>query len=166
MSVDDLGDTVTEDADAGTDEVQTTLDHTLGADVENLTLLDLDENVQTFDDMALGPIANGENGWNDFGPADDHEIDGIPGQPGRAESRRSGPPAIWRTILAVPQRNRRRAANHGRRRVPVRHLPHQAGERDAKNDSRLEVDIANANGTDRNTFMVIENRPATAFASP
>ena len=37
--VDDAGDTVTEAADQGTDEVRTSIDYTLGADVENLTLL-------------------------------------------------------------------------------------------------------------------------------
>jgi hypothetical protein len=57
------GDTVIEAPNQGTDEVRTTTSFTLPANVENLTLLAGDSNTQTFDDMSVGPITNGENGW-------------------------------------------------------------------------------------------------------
>src|SRR6185295_9514337 len=41
---------------------------------QNLTLLDGAANTQTFDDMALGPIADGENGWKFVGSGKDQEI--------------------------------------------------------------------------------------------
>ena len=46
----------------------------LGANVENLTLSMPASNTQTFDDMALGPIADGENGWKVLGPARDQAV--------------------------------------------------------------------------------------------
>jgi RTX calcium-binding nonapeptide repeat (4 copies) len=61
--VDNSGDVVTENANEGIDTVQSSVDYTLSANVENLTLTDAASNTQTFDDMALGPIANGQNGW-------------------------------------------------------------------------------------------------------
>src|SRR5262249_18546442 len=61
------GDTVIESPNQGTDEVRTTTSFVLPANVENLTLLG-GTNTQTFDDMALGPITNGENGWEVLNP--------------------------------------------------------------------------------------------------
>ena len=61
--VDNVGDVVTEALNNGTDLVQTSVSYTLGANVENLTLHRRGRNTQTFDDMALGPITDGENGW-------------------------------------------------------------------------------------------------------
>ena len=77
--VDNVGDVVTEALNAGTDTVQSSISYTLGANVENLTLTDAASNTQTFDDMALGPIADGENGWKVAGPARDQAVVNVAG---------------------------------------------------------------------------------------
>ena len=75
-NVDKVGDVVTEALNNGIDTVQTTDSYTLGANVENLTLRTrpAQSNTQTFDDMALGPITNGANGWQVAGPARDQAV--------------------------------------------------------------------------------------------
>ena len=72
--VDNVGDVVTEALNNGIDTVQSSASFTLGANVENLTLTDAAGNTQTFDDMATGPIADGENGWQVLGPARDQAV--------------------------------------------------------------------------------------------
>src|SRR5262245_41979234 len=66
--VDSIDDVVTEALNSGADTVQSGVSYTLGANVENLTLTDAASNTQTFDDMALGAIADGENDWKFVGP--------------------------------------------------------------------------------------------------
>jgi hypothetical protein len=63
-------DTVIEQPNQGTDEVRTTDSFTLPANVDNLTLLDGATDTQTFDNMPVGPITNGENGWEVLTPGD------------------------------------------------------------------------------------------------
>jgi Ca2+-binding RTX toxin-like protein len=60
--VDDAGDTVTEDAGAGTDTVQTNLTYTLGANVENLTLTG--SNNRNGTGNALNNVLTGNSGAN------------------------------------------------------------------------------------------------------
>src|SRR5262249_38511167 len=62
-------DTIVELPNQGVDQVLSTDSITLSDNVENLTLLDAATNTQTFDNMATGPIANGENGWKFVGPS-------------------------------------------------------------------------------------------------
>ena len=101
--VDNVGDVVTEALNPGTDTVQSSISYTLGANVENLTLTDAASNTQTFDDMALGPIADGENGW---------KVRGTGSRPGRgqrslAATMSSISPAISSAAISADPTRRR-----------------------------------------------------------
>ena len=151
------GDTLTDSG--GTDEVRTDGSFTLPANIENLTLLDGDSSTQTFDNMPLGAIANGENGWEVLTPGEDEGI--VAGPDGSDEFKMSSDPG--NTAFGGPY-------SPG--------LSVAAGEPDAgalfsgetisynfqaidstPDGSRLEVDFGNAAGTDRNNFLVIESAP-------
>ena len=154
--VDNVGDVVTEALNAGTDTVQSSISYTLGANVENLTLTDAASNTQTFDDMALGPIADGENGWKVAGPARDQAVVNVAGSNNAFHissdivSGDFGGP--YSPALSAAAGESTVSAYQG-----------QSIGFDLKavsptvDGSRLEVDFANAAGTDRNNFLVIES---------
>ena len=159
------GDTVIEAPNQGTDEVRTTTSFTLPANVENLTLLAGDSNTQTFDDMPLGPITDGENGWL---------LNSTPSS--RDDSIVVGPAAT----MCSGCRAIRARGDFGGPYSPA--LSAAAGEPDTgaafngqsikfdfqavnatPDGSRLEVDFGNAAGTDRNNFLVIESSATTGI---
>ena len=154
--VDNVGDVVTEALNAGTDTVQSSISYTLGANVENLTLTDAASNTQTFDDMALGAIADGENGWKVAGPARDQAVVNVAGSNNAFHissdivSGDFGGP--YSPALSAAAGESTVSAYQG-----------QSIGFDLKavsptvDGSRLEVDFANAAGTDRNNFLVIES---------
>ena len=154
--VDNVGDVVTEALNAGTDTVQSSISYTLGANVENLTLTDAASNTQTFDDMALGPIADGENGWKVAGPARDQAVVNVAGSNNAFHissdivSGDFGGP--YSPALSAAAGESAVSAYQG-----------QSIAFDLKavssivDGSRLEIDFANAAGTDRNNFLVIES---------
>src|SRR5262249_6642431 len=151
------GDTIVEAPNGGTDEVRTTTNYTLPANVENLTLLDGATDTQTFDSMALGPITNGENGWEVLTSGEDQEV--VEFGNGHHAFRMSSDPG--NTAFGGPYSPE---------------LPAKAGEPDTgasydsqsisftfqavhstPDGSRLEIDFGNAAGTDRNNFLVLES---------
>ena len=139
--------------------------------MEGLTLTDAASNTQTFDDMALGPIADGENGWKVAGPARDQAVVNVAGSNNAFHissdivSGDFGGP--YSPALSAAAGESTVSAYQG-----------QSIGFDLKavsptvDGSRLEVDFANAAGTDRNNFLVIEltgsglriavNEPTTA----
>ena len=155
--VDNVADVVTEAAGVGSgiDTVQSSVSHTLGANVENLTLVDAASNTQTFDDMATGPIADGENGWKVLGPNRDQAVVDVAGNKvfhissDPASGDFGGP---YSPALSVAAGEPGLSAYQG-----------QSIGFDLKavssivDGSRLEIDFANAAGTDRNNYLVIES---------
>ena len=130
--VDNVGDVVTEALNNGIDTVRSSVSFTLGANVENLTLVDAASNTQTFDDMALGPIADGENGWKVLGPES---------RPGRGQRRwrtmSSTSPAIPRAAISVVPTRRRSASRRANPNVfglsgPVDRLRPEGGQFDRR----------------------------------
>ena len=110
--VDNVADVVTEAAGVGSgiDTVQSSVSYTLGANVENLTLVDAASNTQTFDDMATGPIADGENGWKVLGPNRDQAVVDVGGgQQCLPHLERSRERRFRRSLLAGAQRRGGRA---------------------------------------------------------
>ncbi len=71
-------DTVVEELNGGTDTVIST-GSTRWRRMSRPTLVDLGTNTQTFDDMSLGAITNGENGWKDGGAPSDQEVVNLDG---------------------------------------------------------------------------------------
>ena len=154
--VDNVGDVVTEALNGGTDLVQSSISYTLGANVENLTLTDGASNTQTFDDMALGAIADGENGWKVLGPARDQAVVNVAGSNNAFHissdivSGDFGGP--YSPALSAAAGESTVSAYQGQsigfdlKAVSA-----------AVDGSRLEIDFANAAGTDRNNFLVIES---------
>ena len=136
--------------------MQSSASFTLGANVENLTLTDAAGNTQTFDDMATGPIADGENGWQVLGPARDQAVVDLGG--GNHAFHISSDPASgdfggpYSPALSVA------AGETG-----LSPYQNQSIKFDFKavsstvDGSRLEIDFANASGTDRNNFLLIES---------
>ncbi len=163
------GDTVTEGAgvNSGTDEVRAYESFTLPANVENLTLLESPTKSEDFSSFALGPIADGENGWKHAG-SHDQEVVNIPGVHGNVFRMSSDPSSgdFGGPYSAVITDSNGRPITAGE--------PGTSAEYDGQfirfafkpvndtpDDSRLEVDFGNANGTDRNNFMVIESFSGT-----
>jgi Ca2+-binding RTX toxin-like protein len=159
--VDNVGDVVTEALNGGADTVQSTVSYTLGANVENLTLTDADSDTQTFDNMATGPIANGENGWTVLAAGSDQEIVDLGG--GDHAFRMSSDPTSgafagpYSPALSVAAGEPQTSANYNSQLIKFQFKPVNG----TPDGSRLEVDFGNANGTDRNNFMVIESFAAT-----
>jgi Ca2+-binding RTX toxin-like protein len=159
--VDNAGDTVVEAADGGTDTVVTASSYVLGANVENLTLTDLGSNTQTFGDMDVGLITNGENGWKNTGPVDDQEVVDLGGERGHVWRISSDPASgdfagPYTPALSVTAGEPQTTASGEFHSIKFK----LKAVNDTPDNSRLEVDFATANGTDRNNFMVIENTGA------
>ena len=159
--VDNVGDVVTEALNEGADTVQSSVSYTLGANVENLTLTDADSDTQTFDDMATGPIANGENGWTVLAAGSDQEIVDLGG--GDHAFRMSSDPTSgafagpYSPALSVAAGEPQTSANYNSQSIKFQFKPVNG----TPDGSRLEVDFGNTNATDRNNFMVIESFAAT-----
>ena len=154
-------DTISELSDSGTDEVRSTDSITLSSNVENLTLLDGDSDTQTFDDMSLGPITDGENGWQYGGPADrDQAVVDVGGnQMFRISSDPSsgdfsGP---YSPSLSVSAGEPQTSADYDSQSIRFTFK----AVSDTPDGSRVEIDFGNSDGTDRNNFMAIESSAAT-----
>jgi hypothetical protein len=151
------GDTITDTG--GTDEVRTTGSFTLPANVENLTLLNGDSSTQTFNNMPLGPITNGENGWEVLTPGEDEGI--VVGPNGSNEFKMSSDPGNtafggpYSPGLSVAAGEPNAGAQFSGETISYNF---QAVD-PTPDGSRLEVDFGNASGTDRNNFLVIESVP-------
>ena len=155
--VDNVADVVTEAAGVGSgiDTVQSSVSYTLGANVENLTLVDAASNTQTFDDMATGAIADGENGWKVLGPNRDQAVVDVAGNKvfhissDPASGDFGGP---YSPALSVA------AGEPGLSAYQNQSIKFDFQAVSATVDhSRLEIDFANAAGTDRNNYLVIES---------
>jgi len=159
--LDDDGDVVTELAYGGTDEVRSVISMGLGANVENLTLLDGASDTQTFDDMELGVIANGENGWKVVSGVRDQEIVDQGG--GDHAFRMSSDPGIsdfagpYSPGLALSAGEPSTTAQYSGQSIKFNIQAVSA----TPDGSRLEIDFGNAAGTDRNNFLVIESFTAS-----
>ena len=167
------GDIVVEANGGGTDLVQTTDSYTLGANVENLTLQDKTgtnlSHTETFDNLPLGPIANGEaNGWQIPGYAVDqawwwtdphnaaNQVFHISSDPSNGAFGGPFSPALG----AAAGEADTGAAFNGQS-ISFNFQAVNA----TPDGSRLEVDFGNAAGTDRNNFLVIESLGERASAS-
>src|SRR5262245_28993781 len=156
-------DLIHENAGEGIDEARTTESYVLSANVENLTLLDGGSNTQDFEDMALGPIANGENGWVVQNPTVDQAVVVDPHNAGNQVFRISSDPSngafqgpytpAARDVngIVVTAGEPQTSANYSGHSISFDFAPVVPGD-----NSRIEVDFARANATDRNNFMVIE----------
>jgi len=85
---------IVENPGGGIDSVEAWSSYTLPANVENLTLLDTPpvvSNTQTLDNMALGPITNGENGWEVLAGGRDQGIVDLGGAHGHVFKMSSDP---------------------------------------------------------------------------
>jgi Hemolysin-type calcium-binding repeat (2 copies). len=152
-------DELSENADSGIDTVLSTVTRTLEANVENLTLLDADENLEDFEDFALGPITNGENGWYVAGgPGRDQEIVLDPDDPLNQMFRMSSDPSSadfagpYTPALADTSGEPQTTADYDSMQMTFTLKAFVPGD-----NSRLEVDFGIDPATDRNNFMVIEN---------
>ena len=162
------GDTVASSNDftafgAGTDIVTVgSFDLSTVPTAANLTLADAASNLQTFDDMALGPITDGENGWKFVGSGKDQQVVSISGN---HEFRMSSDPSVadfsgpFSPELAVAAGEPETGALASSQSISfdfsaVNPIP---------DGSRLEIDFGNADGTDRNNFLAIESFGSTGI---
>ena len=151
------GDTIVENTGEGTDEVVTSDSHTLAANVENLTLTDGASNTETFDDFAVGPIADGENGWA-FAGTVDQEVQVDPDDAGNQVFRMSSDPSTgafggpYSPSLDATAGEPGTTADFDTMQITFSFKAVQP-----EDNSRLEVDFGNEDASDRNNFMVIEN---------
>ena len=161
------GDTVIEQPNQGIDEIRTTTTYTLPANVENLTLLDTTpgpSNTQTFENMAVGPITNGENGWEVLGGGRDQSIVDLGGTHGHVFKMSSDPSVAdfagpYSPALSVAAGEPDTGAAYNSQLIDFQFKTVS----DTPDGSRLEVDFGNAAGTDRNNFLVIESFPSTGI---
>jgi Ca2+-binding RTX toxin-like protein len=149
------GDTVTEAANGGTDTVVADSDQTLADNVENLTLVDAGSDAQDFENFGLGAITNGENGWRVAGSKDQAVVDLGGNQVFRMSSNPTsgdfgGP---YSPDFGVSAGEPQTTADGN---VHVLKYSFKAVSETADN-SRIEVDLGNPDGTDRNNFLVIES---------
>jgi Ca2+-binding RTX toxin-like protein len=151
------GDVIVENPSEGIDEVRTTTSFTLPANVENLTLLDGASNTQTFDDMVLGPILNGESGWVVHATGADQEIVDLGGG-NHAFRMSSDPDFAWFAGPYSPGLSEAAGEPSTGARYDSQLISFDFQAVNGTPDgSRLEIDFGNANATDRNNFMVLES---------
>jgi hypothetical protein len=155
-TVDETADVVTENASEGHDTVYASANYTLSADVEDLILTDSASLTHAFDDMALGPIADGEGGWKYAGTSDQEIVD-LGG--GNYAFRMSSDPTTgafggpYSPDVGVSAGESTTTAD-----VTSQSIKFDFKAVDSSPDgSRLEVDFGTVGGTDRNNFMVIES---------
>ncbi|MCC0024429.1 MAG: cadherin domain-containing protein, partial [Hyphomicrobiaceae bacterium] len=155
--VDNVGDTVTENVGEGHDTVESSVDYTLSANVEDLVLQDtiLTSDTQDFENFSTGPIADGENGWQVAGSHDQEVVD----LGGNMVFRMSSDPSSgdfggpYSPELAFTAGEPQTTADGDMHVLSFRVKPVS----DVADNSRLEVDFGLPDGTDRNNFMVIES---------
>ncbi len=132
---------------------------TLPTNVENLTLVDGDSSTLTFDNMPTGPITNGEDGWIVNTPGEDEGV--VVGPDGSNEFKMSSDPG--NTAFGGPYSPGLSVAAgepDSGAQFSGETISYQFKAVDQIPDgSRLEVDFGNADGTDRNNFLVIESTP-------
>ena len=150
-------DTVVEAAGEGIDEVRTADSYTLPDNVEKLTLLNegisSTENFESFD---LGPITDGENDWFVKGnaPRDQEVID----DGGNRVFKMSSDPSSgdfagpYSAALAATAGEPGTSADYNGQTIKFSFKPVDI----TGDNSRLEVDFGNDDGSDRNNFMVLE----------
>ncbi len=149
------GDTITDGG--GTDTVVSTGDFTLPANIENLTLIDGDSNTQTFNNMPVGPVTSGEDGWVVNTPGESEGV--VAGPDGTNEFDMSSNPSNtafggpYSPGLSVAAGEPDAGAQFGGETISYQF---QAVD-PTPDGSRLEVDFGNADATDRNNFLVIES---------
>ena len=131
---------------------------------ENLTLLDGAANTQTFDDMGLGPITDGENGWTVNGPNAPRD-QAIVDLSGNHVFRMSSDPSV--ADFAGPYSPKLNVAAGESTTSAAFRSQSIAFDFSAVNPipdgSRLEIDFGNVAGTDRNNFLVLESFAATGI---
>ena len=154
----DASDTIIESGGGGTDEVRTTNSFVLGANVENLTLLDGASNTETFEDFTPGAIDNGENGWAFLGGSIDQEVMVDPHDAGNQVFRMSSDPASgsfagpFSPTLPATAGEPQTTADFDSMQITFNFQAVLPGD-----NSRIEVDFGLDSPTDRNNFMAIEN---------
>ncbi len=150
-------DSIVEEPGGGVDTVISTTSHTLADNVENLTLLDLGTDTQDIEDFDLGIVADGDNGWQDGAPGlgtaavvDDGGNKAIHLKSDPNDGTFGGP---YTPALSVTAGEPQTTADGEAHVVSFRFKPFNP----TFDDSRLEIDIGNAAGTDRNNFLAIES---------
>jgi hypothetical protein len=153
--------TIVEQLNEGTDEVRTALSYALPANVENLTLLETPHgpsDIQTFDNMAVGPITNGENGWEVLAGGRDQGIVNFDATYGHVFKMSSDPSVAdfagpYSPALSAVAGEPDTGAPYNSQVIDFQFKTVS----DSPDGSRLEVDFGNKDGTDRNNFLVIES---------
>jgi T1SS-143 domain-containing protein len=141
-------------ANSGVDEIRITDSYTLGANVENLTLLDGATHTDNFTNFDIGPISNGENGWKVGGSRDQGVVDDNGNHVFRMSSDPSSPDYQGPYSVALPftAGEPSTTADYNAQSIAFRF---KAVDPSGDN-SRLEIDFGTEAGNDRNDFMVIE----------
>ncbi|MEF8761583.1 MAG: cadherin domain-containing protein [Candidatus Accumulibacter sp. UW25] len=159
FAVDNAGDSVVEATGEGTDTVNTTVSFTLaaGVEVENLILADLATDTEDFENFTAGPITDGENGWKVAG-SKDQEVIVDPNDANNMVFRMSSDPSNgdfggpYSPSLPIAAGEPGTTAAADSQAISFDFRAVQLADM-----SRLEVDLGNKAGTDRNNFLVIEN---------
>ncbi|MEO7223260.1 MAG: cadherin domain-containing protein, partial [Devosia sp.] len=150
------GDTVTENSATGTDTVNARGSFTLGANVENLNLVDAGTGFDNFENFTLGTIDDGENGWTILAGGRDQAVVDLAGN---HAFKMSSDPASgdfagpYSPNIGVTAGEPASTSDGDVHIIKFRVKPVSS----VADNSRLEVDTGTAQGTDRNNFMVIES---------